>query len=305
MTSQAALVPDLRSYITDETFIALGYPSNSWQRRILWPFAWPPAHQFAKLAAAVDDDVERHGVCSAANRLLARFVRSVEVYGEDNIPLEGPLLIASNHPGAYDSVAIIGNLPRNDLKVIASGVPFLEGLPALKQHLIYTPGEVHGRMSAVRGLIRHMKERGVSLIFPSGIVDPDPDVLPGAEQALEAWSPSLELVLRKAPETKVQVTIVSGVLAPSCLRNPIAKLPKVEWRQRKMAEFLQVMQQLFFPGRFNLNPRISFGVPRTIEELRSEGDVNGVTGVIVDQARQLLIEHIARRDKIYGDTKSN
>jgi 1-acyl-sn-glycerol-3-phosphate acyltransferase len=293
MFGHYAHVPVLRDTITDEIFIALGYPSDGWQRKLLWPLFWPPAHQFAKLAASVDHNTENYGVVEAARRLLARFTRSTEIIGAENIPREGPLLIASNHPGAYDSVAIIASLPREDLRVIVSGVPFLRSLPTLKRHLIYSAYDAYGRMAALRALIRHMKDGGVSLIFPSGVVDPDPAVLPGAHQALGAWSSSLELILRRVPEIKILVSIVSGVLAPACLRNPITRLPKEKWRQQKLAEFFQVMQQLFFPHSFGLTPRISFGEPLSITELPTKGDAPAFLDGIIEQARQLLAAHMA------------
>ena len=100
--------------------------------------------------------------------------------GKERIPEEGPLIVASNHPGAYDSIAIISNLPRQDLKVIVSDVPFLRSLPAVSQRLIFTPSGPYSRMAALRGLLRHVQEGGAALIFPSGLVDPDPAFMPEA-----------------------------------------------------------------------------------------------------------------------------
>ena len=94
-------------------------------------------------------------------------------------------------------------------------------------------------------------------------MDPDPDLLPGAEQAQKSWSPSLELALRRVPETQLVVSIVSGVLARSCLQNPLTRLAGEDWRRRKLAEFLQVGQQVAFSRKFGLNVRVSFGAPVT------------------------------------------
>ena len=296
MDPQPISVPALRRTITDEIFIALGFPPDGWQRKLLWPIVWPPAHQFAKLAAGVDADIEKFGISQAAQRLLKRFVNGLEVSGAQDIPKDGPLLVASNHPGAYDSVTIIGNLPRDDLKVIVSDIPFLHSFHALHRHLIYSSSDTHDRMNALRAMIHHLQDGGSTLIFPSGLVDPDPDVLPGADQALGAWSPSLELILRRVPETKLLVTIVSGVLAPSNFRNPLTRLPKERWRRQKLAEFFQVMQQLFIPHRFDLTPRISFSRPLTEAELRSNNTPPNVLGAIIDQARSLLAAHTAKNE---------
>ena len=44
--------------------------------------------------------------------LLSQLVTGVTVRGAEAIPLTGPLIVVSNHPGAYDSVAILASLPR-------------------------------------------------------------------------------------------------------------------------------------------------------------------------------------------------
>ena len=74
--------------------------------------------------------------------------------GADAIPAVGPLVIASNHPGAYDSVAIIAHLPpRPDLMVLASDIPFLRRLPNIGPHLLYVSSDPHERMGAIRAMI--------------------------------------------------------------------------------------------------------------------------------------------------------
>jgi len=46
------------------------------------------------------------------------------VRGAENIRLQRPLLVASNRPGAFDSVAILSCIPRKDVKVFISDVSF-------------------------------------------------------------------------------------------------------------------------------------------------------------------------------------
>jgi len=284
-------VTELRKTITDEIFIALNFGKNGWQRKVLWPLFWLPAHLFAQLAATVDANAETFGVPEAARRLLPRFVKDIKVIGAEHIPKEGPLLIASNHPGAYDSIAIVSSLPRKDIKIVVSDVPFLQNLTTLSEHLIYTFSGAHGRMTAVRSMIRQVQDGGSVLVFPSGLVDPDPAFLPGASQELRTWSPSLELVMRKVPEVKILVTIVSGVLSPQCLRSPLTRLPKLEWQRRKLAEFLQIMQQLVLSRNFGLTPRITFAKPLTAAELLANGGSSGILEGIIEQARELLPLH--------------
>ncbi len=53
----------------------------------------------------------------------------------------GPLLVISNHAGAYDSVVIASLLGRNDLKFIGSDVAFLKNLPNTDSTFLLCPGE--------------------------------------------------------------------------------------------------------------------------------------------------------------------
>jgi hypothetical protein len=281
----------LNSRITDEVFAAFGFGATSWPRRYLWPLFWPPAQLFARLAAEADQNVAQFGLTETARRLLPRFVHSVEVTGAENIPPDGPVLIASNHPGAYDAVAIVANLPRPDLKVVVSDVPLLRSLPALDCRLIYTARGVNGRMTALRNMIRQLQAGGSVLIFATGLVDPDPAVFPGAEEKLADWSPSLELALRRVPAAKILPTIVSGVLSPAALRSPLLRLQKEAWRQRKLAEFLQVIHQLVFRRDYGLNPRVSFGKPMSADELAEQDPSGKIMPQIIAQALSLLKQH--------------
>lgn len=291
-SNERAVAGILRETITDEIFAAFGLPSRGWQRRIFGPVFWLPTHIFGRIMAGVDRIVEEQGVPEAAKRLLKYFVDDIQAKGKENIPLEGPVLIASNHPGAYDSVAILSCLPRKDIKMVVSDIPFLRSLPAASRQMVYATPGIQGRMTAVRGVMRQMQEGGALMIFPSGLVDPDPDVLPDAEKELDSWSGSLGLVMKRVPETRIIVTIASGVLSPACLRNPLTRLPKKEWEKRKLAEFLQVIQQLALKRKFGLRPRLTFDVALTGSELLARSDSTDLHQAIIERARQVLKVHM-------------
>jgi 1-acyl-sn-glycerol-3-phosphate acyltransferase len=290
MEARFAGVAELRRTLIDEIFNAMGLPQG-WPRRALWPFAWAPAHRFARLVERFERCNAEYGFSEAARRLLERFISHVVVSGAEQVPSKGPLLIASNHPGAVDAVAIAASLPRQDLKIMVSGVPFFHSLSFIRDHLIYSAQDAHGRMLAVRGAIRHLREGGAVLIFPSGTVDPDPAVFPFAPQSLEAWSSSLALMLNKAPGTRLLVTMVSGVLAPECWRNPLVRLRQSFWEKQKLAEFIQVIQQLVLARRFPLIPRVTFGRPVTLSELCLDEKVEDIMQAIRDNAHRLMEAH--------------
>ena len=290
--NERALAGILSGTITDEIFAAFGLPSRGWQRRLFGPVFWLPAQIFGRVMAGIDRTVAEQGVPEAAKRLLKGFVDDVQVSGRENIPQAGPVLIASNHPGAYDSVAILSCLPRKDVKAVVSDVPFLRSLPAASKLMVYAIPGTQGRMTAVRGMVRQMQAGGALMIFPSGLVDPDPEVLPGAEKELDSWSKSLDLVMRRVPETKIIITIASGVLSPICLHNPLIRLRKKEWEQRKLAEFLQVIQQLVLKRKFGLSPRLTFDVALTGSELMAQSGSTDLHQSILWRAHQVLQTHM-------------
>jgi len=189
-------------------------------------------------------------------------------------------------------VAILANLPRQDVKLVISDVPFIRNLPAIASHMIFTPSAVQARMAAVRALIRHLRDGGAALIFPSGRVDPDPEVLPGASEGLAAWSPSLELVLKQVPQTRLLISIVSGVLAPSCLGSPFTRLIDEPWRRLKLAEFIQIIQQLVLKRRFGLRPKVYFDQPLTASDLLADAASDDIQQAIIQRARQTLALHL-------------
>lgn len=290
MEAQSAGVAELRRTLIDEIFNAMGLPKG-WLRGALWPLAWAPAHRFAQLVERFERCNAEYGFSEAARGLLERFISHVAVSGAERIPPEGPLLVASNHPGAVDAVAIAASLPRQDLKIVVSGVPFFHSLSFIHDHLIYSAEDAHGRMLAVRGAIRHLREGGAVLIFPSGTVDPDPAVFPFAPRSLESWSSSLALMLNKAPGTRLLVTMVSGVLAPDCWRNPLVRLRQSFWEKQKLAEFIQVIQQLVLGRRFPLIPKVTFGSPLTLPELCLGERAEDIMQAIRENARRLMEVH--------------
>ena len=290
MNVPLANVNSLRETIVVEIFKAIGLPAQDWRSRLLEPLVWTPAQRFAELGARFDQYVAQFGLRDAAHWALPHFVKGIHVNHAEQIPGEGPLIIASNHPGTFDSLAITASIPRPDLKIIASALPFIRGLPATANHLIYTTLNPHERMTVIRSAIRHLAQGGALLIFPSGNIDPDPEIMPDeAEQALEGWSPSIEIMLRRVPQTRVVVTIIRGVLAPVCLRNPLTRLRKHLRDQQRIAEFIQVIQQMLHGQRYGLVPRITFGQPISLYELIQYSDKrNNLLQVILSNARHLL-----------------
>jgi hypothetical protein len=296
MNKDANDIRFLRKSILLEACKAMGFRPGSWQQRLFEAFFWLPAQRFAYSAVEYDRQIDRFGLNISMSSLLPRLANYIEVKGADQIPLEGPLMIVSNHPGAFDGIVIISQLPRNDIKLIISDVPFTRGMKSASQYLIYSTGEnMQERMSAVRQSIRHLRTGGVLMLFPTGVVDPDPSFMPGAEEALVNWSTSLEFLLRQVPDTCIVPTIVSGVIGPKFYNNYFARQQKTVRSRQKVAEYFEIAYLMVFNKDLGLSPRVSFGCPLSPAELGADQN-NGKTvmDIILDRTRDLLNEHIRR-----------
>lgn len=281
----------LRRVIIDDLFKDFN-GSRRWVRRLLEPVARFPIHRFARVVASLDQMVACRGFRDAMHEAASILTKTTRQIGCKHIPQDGPLLIVSNHPGICDSMVIASSLPRDDLKIVAFGFPLLRHLPNASRHLIFTDyaTEQATNMLAARTVIHHLYSGGAVLIFPRGRIEPDPAVMPGAMDSLQRWSPSIELILRKAPQTKVLFTAVSGVLAPMFLRHPLINLLSGSRDPQAIAETLQTLTQMIFAGWVRLKPAISFGIPKTMDDLRQR--YRTLYQAMIAEAGQLLATHI-------------
>jgi hypothetical protein len=293
---------ELRNDIIDEVIKVFGLPANWFSRVLFSPLFGPPSSRFAQIGVEFDTKTALEGFYQAAKDLIPRFIHNIQVRGLEYIPKQGPLLVVSNHPGAYDSLVISSLIPRDDYKIVVGNVQFLKLLPNASQHFIFSPdlSEAQGRASVVRSSIRHLEDGGALLIFPSGQVDPDPAVLPGALQALSRWSRSIVLMLRAVPQANLVMTFVSGVLDKRVFNNPLTRLRRDEMEKRRLAEFIQVMRQLVFDGNRIASTQLSFTPPIKAELLQNLHHPLQAMDEIRQRASDMLIDHIE-----YWKTKIN
>ena len=278
-----------RDRIIDEICYALGVGRSGVMRRLLGPLFKRPADRFGRIAARADAEVESSGISGGARRILPDFSLTVSARGTELIPTDGPLLVVSNHPGALDSVAIMSCIPRKDLKVLLSDVPFTRTFSTARRYFIYVPPEAGGRSATLRASIEHLRSGGSLLIFAHGDVEPDPEVGPGAWESIQDWSRSAEIMLRQVPESWLQVTIASGVLARKFVRNPIVRIRKSPARRQKLAEVLQLSQQMVFPSSVRTHVHVSFVKPVKGVDLAKQE----VMPALIRIARRLLEDHLA------------
>jgi len=284
---QFTTVESLRDHLVMEIFKAVGLRGDGWARHHFEKLFYPPCTAFSEIALTFDRTTCAENFAAASQEFLTHFVRDVQARGVEAIPATGPLLILSNHPGAYDSVVISSFVKRDDYKIIVSDIPFLAGLPNAAKHFIFTSDDPHVRMATMRAALRYLLDGGALLIFPTGKIDPDPALWRDTPEAhLDNWSPSLEMFLRKVPETRTVITTVSGILSARWAKHPLTWLRRAGIDRRRLAEFGQVIEQLLRPGLFYARPAVSFAPS---SHANANSSLAGLTG----QAKELMASHRA------------
>jgi len=283
-----AAVAVYRDRITDEILKAMGLPRGGLLRRVAGPMFRLPAARFARIMARADAVIREEGLPGGGRSVLRDFGLEPIVRGADRVPAGGPLIVASNHPGAYDSLALMAAVPRPDLKIVLSDVGFTRAFEAARRHFVYAGNSTAGRSRALRDSLRHLEAGGALLIYPHTEVEPDPETGPDAAAALGDWSRSLDIMARRVPGVVIQVAIASGVILPRFARHPLVRLQRDPARRQKLAEFLQVATEMILPRL--VRPRISLSFAEPVAAARLPA--GGVGPAVVAIARRLLESHL-------------
>jgi len=289
---QYVSINELRLSLIDEIIKSVGLPRTPFWQKVFSPIFWLPTDRFSRFGSNFDKLVAKSGFNKAINNALSFLVGDVEVHGANNIPKKGPLLVVSNHPGTYDSVTVVAQIPRDDVKIVSSGIPFIQKMRNVNSHFLFTTRDTYKRMIVIKRAIRHLNSGGAIFIFPSGHIDPEPTFMAGAMEELETWSRVVEIFLRKVPETYIQIAIVSNMLSPKYIKNPLTLLRK-HWRDRqRIAEFIQVINQLIFRRKFHNTPKITFAKAFGLKEIKENGSTKAVMPYVIARAKEMMALHI-------------
>jgi putative hemolysin len=272
------LLERLTRVCVDDLISAFGLGGVSRGRAVMEAVSLRPSRRLARQIQTYDRIVGESGLGAGGAWALKRLSRDTRIEGQENVPRDGALLLVSNHPGLADAVALFAATPRGDLRVIAACRPFLDALPNTSRHLLILAETSAGRSGVARAAARHLRGGGAVLTFPGGRIEPDPAVLPGAIEALDHWSSSADFFARLTPGLAVVPVVVSGVISPSALRNPLIHLR----RRRRDREWLAATFQLLIPALRNVEARIEFGHPIYAEQGAAVGDA------VIEETRRLM-----------------
>jgi hypothetical protein len=273
-------------------------PLTSAAAKVLGFLLKPAARRFTRFLVEFDLSSKYLGADGASRRVFPMFFDDLQVRGAEKIPATGPLILAANHPGGMDFVAITGRSGRDDLKIISSEVDFLKKLPEGRRYMIDLPNDARARFTALKEALAHLQNGGMLLLFATGSIDPDPYYFANAKDHLARWSQSLELFLRKVPGLQVMPVISSQAIGENFLfRNPLVKMQKIRVDRQRLAEFGQVITQIMKPGSLLMTPRISFGEAFSESDLRLKIGEGNLRRAVIERAKALF--NLSARH--YGD----
>jgi hypothetical protein len=251
----------------DDLVSSFGWEHRPFFARVLRRLFHKPAQIFAQQMLAFDSAIKAYGLTEASRRTERRYVRDVRVFGADLIP-DSAFLALSNHPGITDTLALFCSLNRPEIKIIALDRPFLMALPNMSKQLFFVKDDPASRMTLVRQVSGHLRNGGGALTFPAGEIEPDPDVYPGALESLHAWTDSVGVFIRMAPETAVLPMLVRSVIWDKAAKFPLLKIKKTKAEREKLAAALQLLAMVMWNAK-PVSVTVQIGRPITVKELGS------------------------------------
>lgn len=286
-TQPSSAINALTRINLDDLVSSFGWQGYPLPAAILQRLFLRPARQFARQMVDYDELVGEVGLHQASCRILKNhYINDLRVHGREHIPLSGPALFLSNHPGLADTVSLFTAIPRTDLRIIALHRPFLASLTHITRQLVYISDDPGERMRAVRKVSAHLRAGGAALTFPAGKIEPDPDVHPGALESLNDWIESSAIFLRFAADMQIIPVLVSGVVWEQAAHHWLTRIKKTREEREKLAAALQLLAMITRDAR-PTTVHVRFGRPITANETGS-ADTNSIHEKLMGRMRSLI-----------------
>jgi 1-acyl-sn-glycerol-3-phosphate acyltransferase len=284
MTSQLEILTQIN---LEDLVSSFGWQNQKILASMLRQMFANPARTFAEQMASYDVSVGKMGLAKASQEIMrTKYVYDVRVHGREHVPINGPALFLSNHPGIADTISLFAAINRPDLKIIALNRPFLVALENTTKQLFFIDDDPAKRMNAVRQVSAHLRNGGSVLTFPAGEIEPDPQVYDGALDSLKNWTDSAGVFIRFAPDTKIVPVLVSGVIWEKTANHLLTRLKRSRMEREKLAAALQLLMLITRNARPNI-VHVRFAKPITLGEIGST-DTNAIHQVVIERMKNLI-----------------
>lgn len=243
-----------------------------------------PSRRLGRLLARFDADVGEHGLAEGARRVMAALGARVEIAG--TAP-QGAALVVTNHPGAYDSLATMAAIGRDDVAMIAAERAFLRAMPHVSEHFVYVSdsrdeSNAVGRAAGLRNAVDWMRSGKVLVQYGAGAIEPDLRFDRGA--ALGDWWSGTGFLAGRAASLGVPIVpmFVSGVHSPRAKR-----LFFVRAAERRGVTTIAPLVQATMPGFRDVEVVVRFGDPIDGDCIAGAKDAHARTAIVRDAVARL------------------
>jgi hypothetical protein len=259
---EAEIATELAALSTAEIVAALGAKGlPPLLRGMVEHAAGRSSRRLGRALAHFDTLIADVGIASAARATLTSFGARLEVDG--GARSRGPLLVVTNHPGAYDALAVLAALRRDDVALVAADRAFLRAMPSLREHLVFVD-DAHpfDRLAGLRRALAWLSEGRALVQFGAGVIEPDARFLTNGTPLLGPWSDGTGVLATRAAALGAAVVpvFVSGVHSRRAKR-----LPVVRWAEKRGITTIAPLIQATLPGFRDVVVSVRIGAPATID----------------------------------------
>ncbi len=246
-------------------------------------------YNFAKKADEYDQRINQDGLSTATQWFLTQFVSEVNITGRENIPEQGPLLITPNHAGGVDFLSVMASIPRNDFRLIANEHAIISPTQYLPEYLLFTGSKANDRTAVIYSILKQLNKGHAVVVFPAGLLEPDPKLIPGAQEHLYHWSPSLGIFVKKIPDLKILPVVIGGTVSGKLYNMFFSRVRKSIKQRTKTTILIQYMVTLAFSKRFPVTLDVTIGKPIDAKQLTTYQDnPRGITQEIITYEKSLM-----------------
>lgn len=245
-----------------------------------------PSRRLGRLLARFDADVGEHGLSSAARRVMFALGARVDVEGEPPSRSRVGALVVTNHPGAYDALATMASLGRDDVALVAAERPFLRAMPHVSEHLVFVADEgATARAAGLRRALDWLRAGHVLVQYGAGAIEPDARFVARDGEVLGEWHAGTGLLAARAAQLGALVVpvFVDGVHSPRAKRLPLVRLA-----ERRGVTTIAPLVQATMPGFRDVVVRVRYGAPLAPAALASATAGAARTALVREAVRALL-----------------
>lgn len=238
-----------------------------------------PSRRLGRILARFDEDVAAIGLARAAKSVVERLGARTVVEGAP--PAHGAALVVTNHPGAYDSLATMAAIARDDVALLAAERAFLRAMPNVSRHFVFVTdsrdaSNAAGRAAGLRSAVDWLRAGKVLVQYGAGAIEPDARFA-AANDVLGEWWAGTGVLAGRAAALGVPVVplFVSGVHSPRAKRLWIVKA-----FERRGVTTIAPLVQATLPGFRDVEARLRFGPPIAPELISNAKDARARTTIV-------------------------